>query len=135
MCRYFDLGVICWSPLAQGILAARYTKADRLPEGSRATQKEVYAERITQAGIDAAARMADYAGKKGTTPARFAVAWVLGQPGITGSIIGPRTLDQFRDLLPSAEISLNEADRSFCDSLVPPRSHLSDHFNTTDWMK
>jgi aryl-alcohol dehydrogenase-like predicted oxidoreductase len=135
MCRYFDLGVICWSPLAQGMLAGRYTKSDRLPKGSRAAQKEVYAERITQAGIDAAAEMGEYARKKGLTPAQFAVAWVLGQPGVTGSIIGPRTLEQFRDLLPSAENELTEADRSFCDTLVPPRSHLSNHFNTTDWMK
>ncbi|UCF96247.1 MAG: aldo/keto reductase [Spirochaetaceae bacterium] len=135
MCRYFDLGVICWSPLAQGTLAGRYTKADQFPAGSRATQKEVYAERITQAGIDAAAKMAVYAGKKGVTPAQFAVAWVLNQPGVTGSLIGPRTLEQFRDLLPSAAIELTEEDRSFCDSLVPPRSHLSNHFNTTDWMK
>jgi aryl-alcohol dehydrogenase-like predicted oxidoreductase len=135
MCRYFDLGVICWSPLAQGMLAGRYTRADKLPAGSRATQKEVYAERITQAGIDAAAKMAAYARKRGVSPAQFAVAWVINQPGITGSIIGPRTLEQFCDLLPSAEIELTEEDRAFCDTLVPPRSHLSNHFNTTDWMK
>jgi aryl-alcohol dehydrogenase-like predicted oxidoreductase len=135
MCRYFDLGVICWSPLAQGMLAGRYKKADQLPEGSRGTQKEVYAERITQAGIDAAEKMMKYARKKQLTPAQFAVAWILNQPGVTGSIIGPRTIEQFRDLLPSAEIELTDEDRSFCDTLVPPRSHLSNHFNTTDWMK
>jgi len=135
MSRYFDLGVICWSPLAQGMLAGRYKKAGQFPEGSRAAQKEVYAERITQAGIEAAEKMAGYAQGKNVTPAQFAVAWVLNQPGVTGSIIGPRTLEQFQDLLPSAEIELTEEDRSFCDSLVPPRSHLSNHFNTTDWMK
>ena len=135
MCRYFDLGVICWSPLAQGMLAGRYKKADQFPEGSRAAQKEVFAERITQVGIDAAEKMARYAQKKGVTQAQFAVAWVLGQPVVTSSIIGPRTLEHFRDLLPSADIELTEEDRSFCDSLVPPRSHLSNHFNTTDWMK
>jgi aryl-alcohol dehydrogenase-like predicted oxidoreductase len=135
MCRYFDLGVICWSPLAQGMLAGRYKKADQLPEDSRGTQTEVYAERITQAGIDAAEKMMKYAQKKQLTPAQFAVAWILNQPGVTGSIIGPRTIEQFRDLLPSAEIELTDEDRSFCDTLVPPRSHLSNHFNTTDWMK
>ena len=135
MCRYFDLGVICWSPLAQGTLAGRYKKADKFPEGSRATQKTVYAERITQAGIEAAEKMAGYARKRGFKPAQFAVAWVINQPGVTGSIIGPRTVEQFRDLLPSADIGLTEEDLAFCDSLVAPRSHLSNHFNTTDWMK
>ena len=135
MCRYFDLGAICWSPLAQGTLAGRYTDPDKFPSRSRASQKSVFAERITPEGIEAATKMADYAGKKGVTPAQFAVAWVLNQPTVTGSIIGPRTLEQFRDLLPSADIELTDDDRDFCDSLVPPRSHLSNHFNTTDWMK
>jgi aryl-alcohol dehydrogenase-like predicted oxidoreductase len=134
MCRHFDLGAICWSPLAQGTLAGRYTNAETFPEGSRATQKAVFAERITKEGIEAAAKMAEYAKEKGVTPAQFAVAWVIKQPDVTGSIIGPRTVEQFRDLLPSAEIELTDEDRAFCDSLVPPRSHLSNHFNTTDWM-
>jgi 1-deoxyxylulose-5-phosphate synthase len=135
MCRYFDLGVLCWSPLAQGLLAGRYKDADKFPENSRASQKSVFAERITIEGIEAAARMSDHARKKGVMPAQFAVAWVLNQPDVTGSIIGPRTLEQFRDLLPSADIRLTDEDRAFCDLLVPPRSHLSNHFNTTDWMK
>lgn len=134
MCRYFDLGAICWSPLAQGMLAGKYTDADKFPSGSRATQKSVFAERITREGIEAGAAMAVYARKKGVTSAQFAVAWVLSQPTVTGSIIGPRTLEQFRDLLPSADIELTDDDMAFCDSLVPPRSHLSNHFNTTDWM-
>lgn len=135
MCRYFDLGAICWSPLAQGLLAGRYKDADKFPENSRAAQKPVFAERITRQGIEAAARMSDHARKKGVTPAQFAVAWVLNQPDVTGSIIGPRTLEQFRDVLPSADIKLTDEDRAFCDSLVPPCSHLSNHFNTTDWMR
>ena len=135
MCRYFDLGAICWSPLAQGMLAGRYTAAEPFPVGSRAAQKQVFGERITREGIEAAGKLADYARKKGVTPAQFAVAWVLNQPNVTGSIIGPRTLEQFRDLLPGAEIELTDEDRAFCDSLVPPRSHLSDHFNTAGWMR
>lgn len=135
MCRYFDLGVICWSPLAQGTLAGRYTDPDTLPEGSRAAQKAVFAQRITREGIAAGARMGEYARAKGVTPAQFAVAWVLNQPDVTGSIIGPRTLEQFRDLLPSSEVRFTDEDRAFCDALVPPRSHLSNHFNTTDWMQ
>jgi aryl-alcohol dehydrogenase-like predicted oxidoreductase len=135
MCRYFDLGVICWSPLAQGTLAGRYKRADHFPEGSRAAQKEVFAERITSAGIDAAEKMAGYARERGVTPAQFAVAWILHQPGVTGSIIGPRTLEHFRDLLPSVEVELDEEDLAFCDSLVPPGSYLSNHFNTADWMR
>jgi 1-deoxyxylulose-5-phosphate synthase len=135
MCRAYDLGIITWSPLAQGVLACRYTDSSKLPEGSRGTQRPTYAERITQRGIEASFELAKRAQKKGCTVAQLAVAWILHQPGITSSIIGPRTLEHFQDLLPSAAIELDESDLQFCDSLVRPGTNASNQFNTSGWMK
>jgi aryl-alcohol dehydrogenase-like predicted oxidoreductase len=135
MCRAHDLGIITWSPLAQGVLACRYEDASNLPEGSRGTQRTVYAERITQRGIEVSFELAKRAAEKGCTVGQFAVAWVLNQPGITGAIIGPRTLEQFESLVPAIDIKLEESDFTFCDALVPPGSYVSNHFNTSNWMK
>ena len=135
MCRAYDLGIITWSPLAQGVLAGRYTDDSRFPEGSRATQKPIYAERITQQGIEISARLAKRAAEKNCTPAQLAVAWVLHQPGITGAIIGPRSVGQLEDLLPAAGMKMEESDFRFCDALVPPGTYASSHFNTSNWMK
>jgi aryl-alcohol dehydrogenase-like predicted oxidoreductase len=135
MCKAYELGLITWSPLAQGILAGRYTDPSNLPEGSRGSHKRIYAERITQKGIEVSLRLAERAKGKGWTVAQLAVAWVLNQPGITGAIIGPRTLGQLEDLLPSADIKLDEFDLRFCDELVPPGTNVSNHFNTSLWMK
>lgn len=135
MCQAYNLGIITWSPLAQGILACRYRDAKDLPKGSRGTLKDVYAERITQRGIEVGLGLAKRATEKGCTVAQLAIAWVLGQPGITGAIIGPRNMEQFEDLLPSVDIDLDEADITFCDALVPPGTYVSNHFNTSNWMK
>jgi len=135
MCQAYNLGIITWSPLAQGILACRYRDAKDLPKGSRGTLKDVYAERITQRGIEVGLGLAKRATEKGCTVAQLAIAWVLGQPGITGAIIGPRNMEQFEDLLPSVDIELDEADITFCDALVPPGTYISNHFNTSNWMK
>lgn len=51
-CQAYDLGIIAWSPLAQGILAGGYTDASNLPNGSRGAQPKVFRERITQADIE-----------------------------------------------------------------------------------
>ena len=59
----------------------------------------------------------------------------MNQPGITGAIIGPRTIDHLEDLLPAAVIKLDESDQTFCNDLVPPGSNVSNHFNTSKWMK
>jgi len=135
MCKAYDLGLITWSPLAQGVLACRYQNATNFPEGSRGTQRTVYAERITQKGIEVSFKLAQRATEKGYTVAQLAVAWILNQPGITGAIIGPRTLGQLEDLLLSADIKLDEPDLKFCDALVPPGTYVSNHFNTSNWMK
>ncbi len=134
MCRAYDMGIISWSPLAQGMLAGRYTDAKKIPPGSRAAIKPIYAERITQAGIEAAGKLAARAAALGCSLPQLAVSWVLHQPGITGVIIGPRTLGHLKDLLPAAGLALTEEDLKFCDALVPPGRNVSDHFNTSGWM-
>lgn len=135
MCRAYDLGVITWSPLAQGVLAGRYTNEKDFPVGSRGAQKTVYGERITRRGIEAALELGKKAKEKDCTTAQLSLAWVLNQPGITGAIIGPRTVAHLDDLLPSADLTLVEDDLDFCNRLVPPGTHLSDHFNTAGWVK
>ena len=133
MCRAYDLGIICWSPLAQGVLAARYQDAAELPKGSRGAFKEIYAERITRQGIEVAQQLAKRASQIGCSLPQLAVAWVLHQPGITASIIGPRTLAHLEDLLSAADLNLDDADLNYCDRLVKPGAFVSDHFNTAGW--
>jgi aryl-alcohol dehydrogenase-like predicted oxidoreductase len=134
MCLAFDLGLLCWSPLAQGQLAGRYSEAGNFPEGSRAATKAVYGERITDAGIRAALDLAGHFAGRPFSPAQMAVAWLLRQPGVTGVLLGPRTLGQFTELLGAAEAALSDEDLHFCDDLVPPGRFVSDHFNTSGWM-
>ncbi len=134
MCEAFDMGIISFSPLAHGVLAGRYTDADNLPEGSRGTLRDVYRQRITQAGVEVGLRFTERAREKGCSPAQLAVAWVLHQRGITGTILGPRDLDQLLDMLPAVDVSLTEADITFFDALVPPGTHVTSFFNTSRWM-
>jgi aryl-alcohol dehydrogenase-like predicted oxidoreductase len=134
MCRAHDLGVLAWAPLAHGVLAGRYTDAASLPAGSRGTLRSVYRERITQAGVEVGEKFVQKAEEKGCSAAQLAVAWVLHQPGITGTILGPRTREQFESLLPAVDIQLENDLESF-DQLVPPGSFVTSFFNTSGWMK
>jgi aryl-alcohol dehydrogenase-like predicted oxidoreductase len=135
MCLAFDLGLLCWSPLAQGQLAGRYSEAGNFPKGSRAAMKAVYGERVTDAGIRAAREAAAHFAGRPFSPAQLAVAWLLSRPGVTGVLLGPRTQAQLTELLGAAEAELSEEDLRFCDGLVPPGRFVSDHFNTSGWMK
>jgi len=133
MCKAYDLGIISWSPLAQGVLAGRYQDAADIPQGSRGAFKSIYAERITPQGIEVAQQLAKRAIQKGCTLPQLAVAWVLHQPGITAVIIGPRTLAHLNDLLSAADLNLDDTDLNYCNRLVKPGAFVSDHFNTAGW--
>ena len=135
MCHSYDLGIMAWAPLAHGVLAGRYTDAADLPEGSRGTLRKVFHERITQEGIDVGIRFARRSDEKKCTAAQLAVAWVLSQSGITGTILGPRNLEQLEGLLPAVDITLDDDDMKFFDSLVPPGRYVVNYFNTSGWLK
>jgi aryl-alcohol dehydrogenase-like predicted oxidoreductase len=143
MCRAFDLGVLAWSPLAQGTLAGRYVRGAGFPPGSRATRKPTFGDRVSDAAIETAERLAERLASRPVplpsgrpaTLAQFSVAFVLARPEVTAAIIGPRTPEHLEELLGAADLRLGAEELAFCDSLVPPGRHVSNHFNTADWMR
>ncbi len=136
LCKKYDLGILAWAPLAQGVLAGRYTSAKNYPEGSRAALRGgIYSERITDRGIEIGNRFVNLAKDAGMSPSQLAILWVKDQDGITAPLIGPRTLQQLEDLLPVADKSLDDTLRQACDKLVPPGSAAANFFNSASWMK
>lgn len=133
MCQAYDLGIMTWSPLAQGVLGGRYQNAVDFPAHSRGAQKKIYAERITQKGIEVAQQLAIRAKEKGCSLPQLALGWILHQAPVTTAIIGPRTQKHLNDLLLAVDLNLEDSDIEFCDFLVPPEHHVSDHFNTSGW--
>jgi aryl-alcohol dehydrogenase-like predicted oxidoreductase len=134
LCMEHGLGLFPWSPIAQGVLTGRYADATDFPEGSRAAYRGgIYAERITEAGIDVGNRFVDLAREAGISPIQLAVLWVKDQRGITAPIIGPRTLAHLDDYLPVGDMLLNDDLRRACDELVPPGGMVANFHNSAGW--
>jgi len=132
-----NLALIPWAPLAQGVLAGRYAAGAPHPADSRAARQpgSVFAERVSQPGIEAGARFTELAQQYGKTPGQLALTWCKDQPGITAPIVGPRTLEQLESLLPVLEMSLSQEERAACDTINPPGSVVTNFHNTSGWMK
>lgn len=136
MARKYGLGIITWVPMAMGVLAGRYTDAKNYPKGSRAEYRGgFYKERVTRRGIEVGLEFAKIAKRIDISPAQLAILWSKDQPGITAPLMGPRTIEQLEELLPVAEMTLDDETRAACDELVPPGSVVSDYHNTAPWMK
>lgn len=135
----YNLAILPWAPIAQGVLAGRYPDASAIPTDARAIRQpgpnNIYADRVTRAGIEAGQRFATIAREHGRTPGQLALLWCKDQPGVTSPILGPRTMEQLTELLPVLDMSLTPAERLACDALVPPGGVVASFHNTAPWMK
>jgi aryl-alcohol dehydrogenase-like predicted oxidoreductase len=133
----YQLAILPWAPLAQGVLAGRYPAEAELPADSRAARlpDSIYARRVTPRGVAAGRRFADVARAHGKTPGQLALLWCKDQPGVTSPIVGPRTMEQLTDVLPVLEMRLSDEERAACDEINPPGSVVTNFHNTAGWMK
>lgn len=133
-CQAHGVGVICWSPLAMGMLAGRYAQG-RSDDSRAVVRGGIYAERVTDAGIRVGNAFAELARQHGLEPAQAAYAWVIAQPGVTAAIIGPKTVAQVASALPAAELTLPAGLIAAVDQLVTPGSVVASFFNSAPWMR
>jgi aryl-alcohol dehydrogenase-like predicted oxidoreductase len=133
----YQLAIMPWAPLAQGVLAGRYPANQSFAADSRAERLKgsIYAERVTPRGVEAGARFSEVAQYFGKTPGQLALTWCKDQPGVTTPIIGPRTIEQLRELLPVLDMQLSADERTACDQINPPGGVLVNFHNTSGWLK
>jgi len=127
-CAHYGVGVVSYSPLARGVLTAKY-RPDAAPDaGSRAARND---PRLMQTewraeSLALAQRFKAHAEARGIAPSQFAAAWVLNNRLVAGVIGGPRTLAQWIDYLGATTHVLSADDEAFVDALVAP-GHASTH--------
>jgi L-glyceraldehyde 3-phosphate reductase len=92
-------GVICFSPLAQGLLTGKYDNG--IPEGSRAARSTGFLQQsqVTPERVEAAKKLGAIAKRRGQSMAQMALAWVLNDERVTSLIIGTSSVAQLNNNL------------------------------------
>ncbi len=114
MCVDREVGLICYSPLAQGMLARRYADADAVPPGlarsrhfSSERELAIHGESGQESKTFAAIQAVnDIAESAGAHPATVSLAWVLSRPGVTSLLVGARNAREVEMNLPAFEYEL-----------------------------
>jgi aryl-alcohol dehydrogenase-like predicted oxidoreductase len=113
MCEREGLGFTPFSPLAGGWLTGKYRRGEAYPSGSRMTLRpDPYDDLVSDATFDGLEAFAAEAAARGVEPATLAVAWVLGNPQVTGVVVGPRNPGQLDVALAAAELELTQQERA-----------------------
>lgn len=135
MAQTYGLGLLTFSPLAEGILTGKYKKGAPLPAESRfaqVTKPGLYEKRLTPEVYGVLDVVRDLSHKKKCTMSQFSLAWVLQQPAIASVIIGPCTAEQLDDNLGALDISLADDELERINAVAPPTSVTSSYHNA-DW--
>jgi aryl-alcohol dehydrogenase-like predicted oxidoreductase len=115
-CVTHEIGVLCYSPLCQGLLTGKFAAPQEVPD-KRARSRLFPAERALtrhgeagcQAEVFAALdALSAIARQIGQPLSRLAMAWLLGRPGVTAVVAGARNAAQAAENVHAGELSLGE---------------------------
>jgi aryl-alcohol dehydrogenase-like predicted oxidoreductase len=115
--RELGLGVVAWSPLANGILAGSYLRGAK---GSHVPARSFIAPMLARdSTYDIVEQVAAIARELGATPASVALAW-LRTRGIAATILGARTVAQLDTNLDADQLALTAAQVDALDATTRP---------------
>ena len=119
-CHHYGLGVVSYSPLARGVLTAKYEPDTPPAADSRAgrSDKRLGETEWRSESLTLAREIKQHARERGLTPGQFAVAWVLANRLVTSAIAGPRTLQQWEDYVPALDYRWTAEDEAVVDRHV-----------------
>lgn len=146
MAREFGLGVVPWSPLAYGLLAGKYDRVkveagapragglprdaattgearpedDKRLDGANPFGDSLFTERNWRI-VDVLRRMAE---ESGETSARIALAWVVGRPGVTSTLMGVSRVSQVADNASALGVRLSPDQQAELDEVSAPEARL-----------
>ena len=138
----FGMGILPWSPLAYGLLTGKYDRAtveaagpkagglprdaategetrpdsDKRLDGANPFGDTLFTERNWKI-VDVLRRVADEARQ---SPARVALSWVAGRPGITSTLMGVSRAEQVPDNAAALDVALSAEHRAALDAVSAP---------------
>src|SRR5262249_23556735 len=114
LCRKWGVGMIVYSPLAQGVLSNKYAGMQK-PEGSRATTRFGHflesEKALTPENVAAVERFTARVKELGAwSPAQVALAWVLRHPEVSSAILGATRVEQLDENLAALEVKFDDSE-------------------------
>lgn len=118
--RHYGLGVASYSPIARGILTAKYVPGSNADPETRAGRgdKRMLETEWRAESMQIAQELSAHVAARGGSLIHFAVQWVLNNMALTSVIAGPRTFEQWTNYTDYGAYKWNAADEALVERLV-----------------
>ncbi len=135
VCIDENIGVLCYMPLLQGLLADKWRTVDEIPQARRRFRHFSGSREGCRHGeegcedliFDALAKIRKVADEEGVAVADLAIAWVIAQPGVASAIVGARKKSQLMRNCRAANIELGQDVIEKLNNITAP---LKQHMGT-----
>lgn len=115
-CAYNGMGLVVWSPLAQGTLTGKY--ADGAPKGSRGAETMWLTGHLTDENLAKTKELTEVAASLDISIAQLALAWILKRDEISAAIIGSTKVEQLEENVKASEIELDDETLTRIDKIL-----------------
>ncbi len=116
-CEEQEISFVPYFPLAMGILAGKYDKDFKLPEGDFRNARPYFQPDVYPKIIDKVDQLKEVANRYGVDLPYIVLAWYLSQPAIDVLIPGAKRAEQALRNLKTLEVSLAEEDIQLIDTM------------------
>lgn len=103
-CRDEGIGIIAFSPLAQGLLTGKYRPGEEPPTDSRGSRN---ARLLQQESVSRVERLRPIAAEAGLPLTHLALAWILRRPEVAAALIGATRPEQVEENAAAADLVLS----------------------------
>lgn len=123
-CLKRGVGLVVWSPLAQGVLTGKYN--DGIPDDSRAKHVDQawFAKQIDEGRISRVRQLSALAAEMGTTTTALALAWAMKNPAVSSVITGASKPEQVHENLKALDVTITPEIDAKIETILdnkPPR--------------
>ena len=125
-CMNGNVSIMCYSPLAQGLLTGKFERRADIPQSNR-TGTRLYADDALALAFAALRDVGEIARRLRVTVGQLSLAWAIAQPGVAAVIPGAKTQRQLEENAGAANVVLEESDLDALRVLSQPLlDHLGD---------
>ncbi len=119
MVEAYGLGLIPFSPLANGLLTGKYRRNQTLPRGARLTVTQRMADRyLTDRNWAIVEKLADFCASRGRSMLELAMSWLASRPAVSSIIAGATRPEQLEQNVEAVEWAMTREDMDEIDRLT-----------------
>ncbi|MDF9841839.1 MULTISPECIES: aldo/keto reductase family protein [unclassified Paenibacillus] len=112
------IGQVVFSPLAQGLLTGKYSSAEDIPEGSRASRLEWMRKGVTEEKIAKVQELGKVAAELDLSVGNLALAWILRQSNVASALVGASRPEQVEENVKASGVELSSEVLSRIDEII-----------------